>query len=425
MLLYELFQLPLTELRRNPVQNIKEIGHKAAVKFLKDAGKDIRDYGISMTKLPKLGINPGSNYNTPVGIYFYPAEFYMRLKDKDKERELPFMDDALYIQIFELHGNIENIDELPVSHFNSYIAKLFKNLNKIAQLTGLSEINAEKKLSRAIINSGSEAKDNSYGGKLWYILYFLSRTEDGEGNSVGKRDNAAPRSSVIWNSLLRMLGMDGVIDTGAGIIHKNEPYQGVILNPRSISHVKSIPNTPAKKVDATGNMFANLASMKVDDQYIENVVQYVKELDLEYDAKYKKFCSKVVNNVLNVLRNNPNIYRRLDISDIRFILGLTKDPAVFKELTVGYYASKFPKIKKAIDEMLEDWEYAKSSTTWNELPEVRKARQFEMVAPQYKRDQAAKIIRDLTPFKSEPGVAEIIKYLTDALAILQFEYIKA
>ena len=75
MLLNELFYTPkIYEARSNPGQNAKLSGHPAAVKFLQ--GKDLNRYGVSMTSIPKLGINPGSNYNTPVGIYFYPAEFY-------------------------------------------------------------------------------------------------------------------------------------------------------------------------------------------------------------------------------------------------------------------------------------------------------------------------------------------------------------
>ena len=101
MLLNEIF-LSLDEARRNPDKNKKLAGHAGAVQFLQGLGKDITDYGVSMTTLPKLGINPGSKYNTPVGIYFYPADYYLRRKAGSGKGKLDFQDDAQYIQIFEI-----------------------------------------------------------------------------------------------------------------------------------------------------------------------------------------------------------------------------------------------------------------------------------------------------------------------------------
>lgn len=242
MLLIELFQ-NLSELRRNPAQNEKLSGHLAAVKFLK--GKDLKNYGVSMTSLPKLGINPGSDYNTPLGIYFYPADYYMKIKGGDKPTKLPFVDDAAYIQIFELLGNIEDIDNLDVSKYNSYVSKLYANIDKVAKLIGQSENNTHKKMANALMSAGTQSNVKTYGGQLWYVMYMLSRLEevDPDGYSAdGKRGAAAPRSSVIWNSLLRILGLSGVIDNGEGIIHQNEPYAGVIADPRSIKHLETIRN---------------------------------------------------------------------------------------------------------------------------------------------------------------------------------------
>ena len=228
----------LSELRRNPTVNVKQGFHQEAVKFLKSKGKDVRNYGVSMTSVHKLGVNPNSRYNTPVGIYFYPAEYYMRVKENLlKPGKLPFQDNAPHIQIFEMKGNVVDISNTQVKEFDSYISMLYKNVGRISQLIGLSENSTQKSISHAVMNSHSMAKIDTYGGSLWYVFYALSNI-----NGTNKRDTAAPRSSVIWNSILRLLDIDILIDEGAGIIHENEPYQGVVLNPRSVKLVHTVTN---------------------------------------------------------------------------------------------------------------------------------------------------------------------------------------
>jgi hypothetical protein len=61
---------------------------------------------------------------------------------------------------------------------------------------------------------------------------------------IGSRQNAgvASRSAVIWNRLIRILRIDVIVDHGSGIIHENEPNQGVVLNPRAIELIKTIKN---------------------------------------------------------------------------------------------------------------------------------------------------------------------------------------
>lgn len=57
---------------------------------------------FSMTALEKFGINPSSNYNTPLGIYAYPLNReYFKLWQYGK---LPFVGDQPYINIFKTNG---------------------------------------------------------------------------------------------------------------------------------------------------------------------------------------------------------------------------------------------------------------------------------------------------------------------------------
>ena len=79
----------ISEARRNPDQNPKIPVVNQLKKIFKDNYEyyyDPRDvvreyhddlYFVSMTKVDKLGINPTSKYNTPLGIYAYPLSYVL------------------------------------------------------------------------------------------------------------------------------------------------------------------------------------------------------------------------------------------------------------------------------------------------------------------------------------------------------------
>jgi len=76
--------ISIEEKRRNPDQN----PHIGAWDYLLRY-KDDPDVYISFTEIDKIGINPLSKYNTPVGVYAYPLrefyETYVNIKWKDLE----------------------------------------------------------------------------------------------------------------------------------------------------------------------------------------------------------------------------------------------------------------------------------------------------------------------------------------------------
>jgi hypothetical protein len=230
----------LTELRRNPKSNIKISGHKEAVMYLKGMGcteSDDNGYGVSMTHLPKLGINPSSKYNTPLGIYFYPASYYLVMKIMGNE--LDFLEDAPYIQILKFKSdNVLDIGELDVTGYKEYIKTLVENINGVATLLGISEKTVIQRIVEYRGEAQEHAKIDSYGGYLWYILFNLSRTADKTNN---RNSSQVSRSPVVWNSIFRLMGVDIITDR-EGIIHENELYQGVAINPRSIQLVNTIRN---------------------------------------------------------------------------------------------------------------------------------------------------------------------------------------
>jgi hypothetical protein len=70
--------------------------------------KDRSDVFASFTDLPKLGINPQSEYDTPIGVYAYPIGYtYRKFTDTSGKFGVPFAADSSYIHIFQF-SNINN-----------------------------------------------------------------------------------------------------------------------------------------------------------------------------------------------------------------------------------------------------------------------------------------------------------------------------
>lgn len=406
MLLYELF-----EARRNPGQNIanlKQLGHAAAVDYLNELaanGEDLKWLGVSMTELPKLGVNVKSTYNTPVGIYFYPAEYY--LKKKKTGKQLEFADDKPYIQIFEFTNNPVDIDSLSSTAYAHDLRKLYKSADTIAQLLGTDEDTVTKMLSKAVLDARAEANVNSYGGQLWYVIYTLSSFVIG-----GHRGTQATRSAVVWNKLLRLLDFDVIVDRGGeGIIHQNEKYQGVVVDPRMIKMRNTIRNDNAE----SDSVYSDLANVAAGNMYVENVIDSIRDHNLKYSEKNRKFCKTVIDKCLESLRANPRLYTRLNKDGIDRLLTLNNNAKVAQEMTVELYAQKFPRLQSELNTMIDGWESLKNDPDNSDRSKLSQKR---LIVEQYKVDQARKVVQDLTQFKSNTKAAEMIKFLTDAIALL-------
>jgi len=201
----ELTELRRIEKERGAQNKLTELGHKAALEFLRDS--DLDQFAVTMTSLPKVGVNPQSEYSTPLGIYFYPADYYVQ--QITAENRLPFQHNAKYINILKFTTN-------KILYVNK-VTDIQPMIDRLSSITGLDQF-VQNQFKRSSI----EAKVPGPGGKLWYVMWALSAKL-----SADRKVSA----SVTWNWLIRKLGYDVVIDQGAGIIYSDEPTQGVIVNP--------------------------------------------------------------------------------------------------------------------------------------------------------------------------------------------------
>ena len=235
------------EARKNPALNPKENVYQVLtdkIKTITDTVGGTTNLFVSFTSVDKLGIYPASPYNTPLGIYCYPAEYTMKvIGDKNETHKLPYQGDNEYANIFKATGNIIEVSNLPRDEEFKYYAKILSLwLNHYNGSRDPYEVIKSRfmcpPLTRSTFNSimydeaVNQARHNSPGGRLWYITMVFSDLFAKVWNS--NNDAAA------WAHLFRKLGVSGAVDLGRGIIHPNEPTQAVFFTKDAVTDIQRV-----------------------------------------------------------------------------------------------------------------------------------------------------------------------------------------
>lgn len=241
-------QFLLNEKRSHAAQNPKVSVNDHITTALKKAAKSKSRVGgiwncfVSMTSIDKLGINPHSEYETPLGIYAYPAEYVHKQARDDRELAavLPFAGELEHTNIFSARGNIINlgtITDVEVMALYKKIAAVYHKYNKGTWKKDMDNV------EYAINSATTNAKVKSLpGGQLWYVTMSVS--------ALMAENRSSP--PVMWNKLFREIGVDGVIDMGTGIVHTNEPTQAVFFSIEAIGSVDRVANTYSPDAMAAG-----------------------------------------------------------------------------------------------------------------------------------------------------------------------------
>jgi hypothetical protein len=235
-------------------------------KYVQDSGTP--EYYVTFTKLPKVGINPRSIYNTPVGVYTYPLtpKIYKQMADYS----LPFAQDtAKYFSVLKIKDpsriffNSENAEATQVID-DERAAEIIK----LALETMMGRMPAQK-----IIQELMDAEDSLHPDADWKERYtsltqmtegsqflrdIVRRTQPlsflaGDSEDVRADNKIAQVWNVTreladdnprtWNKLLRAIGFDGFVDLDdIGMIHAMEPTQAVFLTKAAFQTVKQYKN---------------------------------------------------------------------------------------------------------------------------------------------------------------------------------------
>lgn len=195
---------------------------------------------VSLTAIPKLGINPRSHYNTPMGIYAYPAEYVIeKVGRKLPLDKLPFAGDQPWVNIFRVseNSNVIDLDEVTEDMYNDYCQRFSEILSKRYSNSPLETTNKVVARFKEEASTGpgfKSARVKTPGGKLWYVSMEVSKEI---------ADLYVEKSrSLSWNKLFRDVGIDGFIDMGKGIIHPSEPTQAVFFSMKPIQVLDRVEN---------------------------------------------------------------------------------------------------------------------------------------------------------------------------------------
>mgnify|MGYP003979486677 CR=1 FL=1 len=189
---------------------------------------------ITYTSLNKVGINPGSKYNTPNGIYTYPLtkSIFQLIEIGD----LPYAQDKEYISVIMPKEETHMLTRSTPINMTTFLKKIYSREALDAGLIHNEEIIREIKdhyLQELDIDenliSFQKIKADSRHQSNFGILWNLTRI------AAGEKPNT-------WSALMRWIGFDGAYDNGDGIIHPMEPTQGVFFSKSALTVVETFPN---------------------------------------------------------------------------------------------------------------------------------------------------------------------------------------
>ena len=238
----------IIEARRNPEQNPKVSVNQYITQALASAqplpNTGFKNLFVSFTDLQKLGINPGSRYHTPIGIYAYLAEYviykttqypYIGGSSDMAMTALPFAGGKPWANIFRARSgaNIIDLGKFTEAQYNEYCDKLKALLTKLPieyRTQPLDSDTATKYIDTLMDAANKSARVNKPGGKFWYVTLRLSEVMN------------TNRTTVAWNEIFRLLDIDGFVDPDREIIHPSEPTQAVFFSGRAVELLDTVAN---------------------------------------------------------------------------------------------------------------------------------------------------------------------------------------
>lgn len=223
MKLFELF-----EARKNPDLNPKLGPLQQLLKYKDDPG-----VYISMTQIPKLGINPQSPWkSTPNGVYTFKLSKLLDRDSLDIKRLLRILPEPFnsytYVQVLRANAsNTLDIDTYTESDYNRDVNTLIKlypdSTDKI------HEFQSDPKYHNPKYYSNRNAfPDNIDVNNPFIKIFGLTKT-------ISKNTNS-------WNKVLRSLGYLIINDPGYGWISRYERFQTVFLVPSAYDHIDTLRN---------------------------------------------------------------------------------------------------------------------------------------------------------------------------------------
>ena len=218
-------------------------------------------YHITFTQVDKVGINPQSQYGTPLAVCAYPLT--KEIFSQFKTNSLPFAGGSPYVSVLKVKTPnfylvsdpyIHELFKKFVDNPNDIITLLKKNgyneNDYLDQYGGLKDFDKANLTARS--NRGTPIKTSTF----WNYLRLFCRSQK--------------KPSVVWNKILQSLGIDALCDEGFGFLHPAEPSQTMFFKPGSYEVIERFENPNSneriEKKEKTAENFSefNSGNSKID-----------------------------------------------------------------------------------------------------------------------------------------------------------------
>lgn len=222
-------------------------------------GKDVSNLFLTFVSEDKVGINPKSIHDTPIGVYSYPLDYVIKLLKKGED--VPFRGYVpKKVKILKAVSDKVLSNDFSEDDFD----RVFKKIQK-------DETNSKLFTNEKLWDYVEKAKVKTPFGKIWNVTR-----------------NVAERNPKKWSKLLLDLGFDWCFDYGDGIIHPHEPNQALFINPKSYKVIDE------EYVDTESRYFDKHKT--VNDVY--KIVERLENLTTKEQINVIKEQAKVLANYL-------------------------------------------------------------------------------------------------------------------------------
>ena len=259
---------------------------------------------FTMTSIQKVGINPGSRYNTPLALYAYPvtdhtvdqlmgvfqpdveahdaagatpaelkkiaankaksaksdeeqAQFFAQFPLSEVYHKLPFVADAPYINFFSLQpdgafytsiGMTQGQYDAGMANLTAYVKQNDVGTDK---LYGTPEEAMQQIVDRAMSfhKIGGGMDDVGRLKVAWTTTRGWAQRLADQVQS-GNAQDMSPRALVMWRRLLLEMGIKAVCDdAGLSLVHPAEPIQTAVMDTTIVEIIRQFDNrTPTMAI---------------------------------------------------------------------------------------------------------------------------------------------------------------------------------
>ncbi len=167
----------------------------------------------------KLGINPQSSFETPLGIYTYPIDYLLNQSQAAEDVSAPYTGSGRwrYLYVVKVTSNRIIDSKTDIGHYHLELQNL------LTETVGRDEALI---IADAAIDTARLPTPHS---KFWNLArLFAAKVANLPNQPFGKS------ATVAWNVIMRKIGVEGYVDDlGQGIVHPSEPTQAVFFTPQA------------------------------------------------------------------------------------------------------------------------------------------------------------------------------------------------